>query len=254
MDDDIDGFYNGLMTRFAAAEIRELREHKQKVLTVGWSCDGTKLASGSVDHITRVYTNVKSGSSNEVIELKSHTGDVDQLMWNPVNPERLVTASVDCSVLLWDLRNASTSEKSFLERKITTPGENINICWSPDGKYIAVGNKEDVVCFIDPRGGTNSEGERTYIFNMIKNDFEINEISWNNTGNLFCLTTGRGTIQILEFPTLKKLCEPVAHTANCYCIEFDVTGRYFATGGADAIVALWDANDIVCIRTLCRLE
>ena len=30
-------------------------------------------------------------------------------------------------------------------------GENINICWSPDGKCIAVGNKDDLIAFIDTR-------------------------------------------------------------------------------------------------------
>ena len=30
-------------------------------------------------------------------------------------------------------------------------GENINIAWAPDGKTIAVGNKEDLVSFIDVR-------------------------------------------------------------------------------------------------------
>lgn len=48
------------------------------------------------------------------------------------------------------------------------------------------------MCFIDPRGGTNSEGGRTYIWNVIKSDTEVNEISWNVTGDLFFLTTGQG--------------------------------------------------------------
>lgn len=34
---------------------------------------------------------------------------------------------------------------------IGTRGENINISWSPDGNTIAVGNKEDLVTFIDAR-------------------------------------------------------------------------------------------------------
>lgn len=30
-------------------------------------------------------------------------------------------------------------------------GENINICWSPNGQTIAVGNKEDLVTFFDTK-------------------------------------------------------------------------------------------------------
>lgn len=78
-----------------------------------------------------------------------------------------------------------------------------------------------------------------------------------------------------------------SHTANCFCIEFDPTNRYFATGGADALVnvcretvccgvclrasfcpslcmsrlaahvlrlQLWDAKELICVRTFSRLD
>jgi len=46
----------------------------------------------------------------------------------------------------------------------------------------------------------------------------------------------------------------VGHTANCYCIEFAPSGEYFAVGGADALVSLWDTNELVCVATFERLE
>ena len=45
-----------------------------------------------------------------------------------------------------------------------------------------------------------------------------------------------------------------AHTANCICIEFDPTGKYFAVGSADALVSLWDVNELACVRTFSYLE
>ena len=30
--------------------------------------------------------------------------------------------------------------------------------------------------------------------------------------------------------------------------------RYFATGSADALVSLWDLDELVCVRTFSRLE
>ena len=70
---------------------------------------------------------------------------MDQLGWHPSNPDLLATASGDKTVKLWD----SKSHKCVTT--INTKGENINICWSPDGKTIAVGNKEDLVTFIDSK-------------------------------------------------------------------------------------------------------
>ncbi len=90
---------------------------------------------------------------------------MDQLCWHPNHPDLLVTASGDKTVRLYDCR-ATKAIKT-----IETPGiirlaqmlndnqsdyhfclgENINICWSPDGKCIAVGNKDDLIAFIDTR-------------------------------------------------------------------------------------------------------
>lgn len=72
---------------------------------------------------------------------------------------------------LWDIR----SPKSAVA-KIDTEGENINITWSPDGKTLAVGNKEDVVTFIDVRGGSvsgasgDAKTEKSYILNLLRNE------------------------------------------------------------------------------------
>lgn len=69
-------------------------------------------------------------------------------------------------------------------------GENINITWSPDGNAIAVGNKEDLVTFIDART-FKIRTEHQF-------KFEVNEIEWNKASNLFFLTSGQGCIHILE--------------------------------------------------------
>lgn len=43
-----------------------------------------------------------------------------------------------------------------------------------------------------------------------------------------------------------------AHPGTCICIEFDPTGKYFATGSADALVSLWDINELACLRVFTR--
>ncbi|KAI5266465.1 Tho Complex Subunit 3 [Manis pentadactyla] len=84
------------------------------------------------------------------------------------------------------LVSVSSVYKQYLENR----GENINICWSPDGQTIAVGNKDDVVTFIDAKTH-RSKAEEQF-------KFEVNEISWNNDNNMFFLTNGNGCINILR--------------------------------------------------------
>jgi len=105
--------------------------------------------------------------------------------------------------------------------------------------------------------------------------YEVNEIGWNNTGELFFLTTGLGTVEILRWMPATNELIPIrtihAHTANTYCIEFDPLNKYFAVGSADAVVTLWgiifmlfffvlvfllrlDINEMVCVRSFCKLQ
>eukprot|EP01052_Picozoa_sp_SAG31_P030661 SAG31_NODE_3165_length_4601_cov_2.917814_2_plen_113_part_00 len=63
---------------------------------------------------------------------------------------------------------------------------------------------------------------------------EVNEIGWNNSSNLFFLTTGNGTVEVYNFAsgafTDEKLLSLEAHTMNCLCIKFDPRDKYFAVG------------------------
>lgn len=83
---------------------------------------------------------------------------------------------------------------------------------------------------------------------------QVNEISWNNSSDLFFLTNGQGCIHVLDYPSLELKHVLKAHPGTCICIEFDPTGKYFATGSADALVSLWDANELCCVRVLSRLD
>ena len=78
-------------------------------------------------------------------------------------------------------------------------GENINICWSPDGQTIAVGNKDDVVTFIDAKTH-RSKAEEQF-------KFEVNEISWNNDNNMFFLTQSTKESQMQYLGAVSKTTE-----------------------------------------------
>lgn len=221
------------------SRVREYPAHTSKVHSVDWNCDGKKLASGSFDKTVSLFALDRDRLSKEHT-FKGHGDSVDQLCWHPSNPDLLATASLDKTVRLWDAR----VQKSVAT--IATKGENINICWSPDGQTIGVGNKEDLVTFIDVKS------HKIRVDQQFK--FEVNEISWNIENSHFFLTNGQGCIHILSWPELQLQHILTAHPANCICIEFDPTGKYFATGSVDALVSLWDVQELVCIRTFSRLE
>ena len=226
---------------------KEYVAHKRKVHSVAWSCGGQKLASGSVDQSVRVWSLHETGSATH-IELTGHQDSVDQLRWDPLNPEVLGTASGDRTVRIWDTR---TNKQVHA---IETRGENINIRWSPDGQHVAVGDKDDNIAIIEMR--------KCKALKNIKFQSEVNEMAWEpmSGGKFFFLTTGSGSVEIFRYADMlaQEQAQPIhslqAHTANCYCIDFSPKGEYLAVGGADAMVTIWDVQELVCLRTCTRFE
>eukprot|EP01135_Chromosphaera_perkinsii_P001325 Nk52_evm52s164 gene=Nk52_evmTU52s164 len=222
---------------FASGNSRELRGHHSKVHSVAWSCDGCRLASGSVDKNVRIWNAERNYRD---VELTGHSSTVDQVVWDPTNRDRVASASGDKTVRIWDARSGKCTHM------VATEGENINLTWAPDGKTLAVGDKHDVVSFVDAR--------KFKIIDKKEFAFEVNEISWSPNSDFFFMTTGSGAITISEYPSLKTVKTLQAHTANCISMQFDPTGNYFAVGAADAIVTIWDLSEMCCIRTIDRLN
>ena len=254
--------------------------HNGKVQSLAWNSDGTMLASGSVDSNSLLWT-VNQQDLVPLHPLRGHTEAVQSLCWNPTHPNYIATASTDKSVRIYDSRqNKSTGER------VVTPGENINLSWSPNGKHIAVGNDDDVITIIDTR--------KLQILYQNKYNFQVNEFGWNKSGNSFFMTAfggdatnkTTGTVEIFQVNNtnendatttatttssisqnnsnkssqsekLKLLNHQYTvqcHTAACYCIDFDPTGTLFAVGSADANVSLWTLQDLVCIDMIERHE
>jgi len=171
------------MSKLDSMESKVFSGHRDKVHSLGWSCDGRRLASGALDHCVRIWSLDRKES---ISELKGHTGDVSQLAWDPDHPEKLCTASLDKTCKFWDSRTPKIPVMS-----VATSGENINLRWSPDGNHVVVVNKDDVLTFLDTRGGTN---KTVGVFKTLKMNLEVNEIGWDWSGQLFFMTTGKGDL------------------------------------------------------------
>lgn len=157
--------FQRLQDKLSKATHKDYSGHREKVHTIDFNSDGSKIASGSIDKTARVHYTDRSVfilNKTDSIEFRGHTDTIDQLVWDPSHPDKFATASADKTVRIWDIRMKDAVHV------VNTPGENINISWSPDGKCIAVGNKEDTISFIDPRSSQES-----LIFKAIENNVEV---------------------------------------------------------------------------------
>jgi THO complex subunit 3 len=232
-------------------KIKTFKGHNGKVQSIAWNSDGTCLASGSADSTTLIW-NFNGNILEPYNHLRGHQNSVQALCWNPAHPNYLATASTDKSVRVWDSRQSKCSGE-----KVITPGENINLSWSPNGRYITVGNDDDVITIIDAR--------KLQIVHQKKYSYQVNQFGWNLSGEYFFMSAfgadstnkSSGTVEILKFEedaSLKHQYTVQCHTAACYCIDFDPTGKLFCVGSADANVSIWSLEDLVCLTVVDRHE
>ena len=165
---------------------------------------------------------------------------VDTLCWHPTHQDQLATASGDRSVRFWDVRSAKCVAA------VATPGENLNVGWSPDGKHVAVGDRDDCITTLDVRT------HRTV--GSTKFAHEVNDFRWDRSGSLFFVTTELGTVEVLSYPSWEPRHTLAAHTSSCVCLALSPRGGELAVGGGDALVSLWSLDELCCVRTIARLD
>eukprot|EP01026_Neomeris_dumetosa_P039075 TRINITY_DN32002_c0_g1_i2.p1 TRINITY_DN32002_c0_g1~~TRINITY_DN32002_c0_g1_i2.p1 ORF type:complete len:343 (-),score=21.58 TRINITY_DN32002_c0_g1_i2:243-1202(-) len=227
---------------FSKYVARELKGHKKKVYSVGWDRSGGRLATGGQDCKVLIWSLSKGKETNKAeFELSGHSEGIDHLMWDPSHDKILATTALDKTVRIWDLREAKVNCNT-----IHTPGSNMYVAWHPNGWQLAVGNKQNSICFLDTR--------KNKIFKKHQFDFEVDQIGFANQGHCFLMATGKGSVDVVSYPSMERIRSMVSHTGLCSCFAVSRDERYMATTGSDALVALWEMKCCACIRTWAHRE
>jgi THO complex subunit 3 len=182
-------------------------------------------------------------------KLEGHLDSVSQVVWDPSSPHRLATLAGerDKTVRVFDVR---TSKPTLV---LKMPQEYLNMAWSPDGSTIAVGSSnledyaagdgdKDFMSLIDARKGKVTQAKFPY---------QVEEFCFSPNSRFVIMTTENGTVELYRTDEAAGVVRSIpAHTGNCYCVATDPTRRVMAVGSKDALVSVWDLQDLVCLRTL----
>lgn len=184
----------------------------------------------------------------------SHSGDI------------IATAARDDRIRLWKSQNGELlkefSFENFLKENkeihyIPYPG---CITFSPDDKYILIGNWKGQLFIMDSETGhienviVNSmdDKEAKPSFGNTAADVQSNDIScirYNSYGDLFLFSSHDFYTHIYDTKTLKPVLNLDGHLAPVNNLTFDKEGKYIITCSRDKTIRIWDYRGIQ-IKTL----
>ncbi|KAI9886429.1 MAG: hypothetical protein M1823_001747 [Watsoniomyces obsoletus] len=213
------------------------------IRSIAWSPTGRYVATGSADRTLRVWNPERPAVKNST-ELKGHTGAVERVLFNPTKEAELASCSADGTVRIWDVRSKSC------RAEVKLGGEGFTLAWSPDGKTIIAGRKDDTLIPISLEGKLLANSPPIIPDAPLPQSVQTNEIIFSNSGEHLLLTTGFGTIKIVKYPSFETVQTITAHTSACLSLELDSRGKHLVVGGSDALLSIWETNHWFCRSTM----
>jgi WD40 repeat protein len=160
--------------------------------------------------------------------LLGHAAPVGAVRFAP-DGRTLASGCAGGLVKLWDL-----SEGQVRERSVRRMHSNFVLClaFSPDGLILASGGEGDGIKLWDIEMGRERTTFRT-------GNQSIQAVEFSRDGDSLIAAARPGLIQLWDVATGRKRVIPREHTGS-YCTAISPEGGLVASGGADAMVRVWD--------------
>ena len=213
-----------------------LTGHKNNVMSVTFSPDGTMLASGSMDNTIQLW-NVIKGEHKKT--LTGHWDVVVSVSFSP-DGQMLASGGDDKTIRLWD-----TTTGQHRKTLIGHARSVLSVCFSPDGQMLASGSSDKTIRLWDTTTGQHKK-------TLIGHTGSVFAVCFDPDGQTFASagTTDR-TIRLWDTTTGQHKKTLMGHTGSVTSVCFSPDGNTLASGSLDTI-RLWDTITSEHKKTLKR--
>lgn len=245
--------------------LRTLKNHQSNVKSLAFSADGKILATGSWDRTVKFF-NVQSG--DVVNELKGHFAGIHEIAFSP-DGKTLATAAGDFNVNLWNAEKVFNSDAILLNgalNSFSNSGKSV-VSWNSGNSEISSydlinrqkiwsGKTNSAPLSVDVSETANRFvfGDRDgfiTLFNLLNGneikrfklrDKSIYGIKFSADGNQVFVSYDDGIFQRTDLNTQAEIFNIKAHENIVKPLAVSPDGKYFASGGNDKLVKIFDVS------------
>jgi len=203
--------------------------HRQRVLEVNFSPDGTMLASASRDGMVKLW----SASGNLLQVLRGHDDRVNSVAFSP-DGATVASASDDGTIKLWNTEGQLLATLPLpFQRDRGHRSYVTHVRFSPDGSTIASAGWDNTV--------TLWRRDGTWLRDYSHSD-SVTSISFHPQDGVLAAASWDGTVKLwnLQDGTLIKALH--GHESGVLSVRFSGDGLTVASGSADDTVILWNLD------------
>ncbi|HKB35507.1 MAG TPA: hypothetical protein VKD72_03575, partial [Gemmataceae bacterium] len=223
---DLRGFECWFWDRLGHAELRSLRGHQSRVMSLVFSPDGKHLTS------TEYYGKVILWDVSTGAPLRTVPGQRQPAGCSP-DGKWIAAPGAGNTIRIWEL----ASGRDVVTLNGPAPPAGLPV-FSPDGKRLAVPCRNGNLQVWDTRGG------RTPLTIEMKGTGpqpEAARLAFSPDGKLLACGDREGSVAVWDTGTGAEVYTLKAHPALVTGLAFSPDGRRLASGGFDRAVRLWDA-------------
>lgn len=160
-----------------------------------------------------------------------HKSGVGTVAWSP-DGRKLLSASVDCSLRIWDAANQQNSVALLGHTALIS-----SAAWSPDGRSIASTSWDRTV-----RVWSVETGETRLEFTAGSD--EMREITWSPDGSRLATCGDDGYVRVWDAQTGEQLLELSGHDDVVWSVDWSADGSRIASSGnfAKRDIRIWNAS------------